>query len=309
MDLRRATPLIKLSSLGYLEGYYYKPRVDWELLEHHANGIVALSGCLSGRVSRALSEGRGGDARADLDCLAQIFGRDSTYVEIQNAGLAEQAQVNPELIALAGETELRSRVPAAYLPTERSAMARDVLGPQTWAELTEAGVFALWLVEEAEEVTAVLVPRPEMSVVEGRLHADDHPAVRWPSGLGYWFWDGVWIPQHLAERRDALHAGDVIAERNAERRRVLASRVGWERLMLEGGGRVIQEDAYGRLWLMRHEDDEPFVAVEVVNATEEPDGTRRRYFLRVPPSTRTARRAVAWTFGLAETAYSPEVES
>jgi DNA polymerase-3 subunit alpha len=98
--------LIRLSSLGYLEGYYYKPRVDWELLERHAKGIVALSGCLSGRVSRALSEGRGTDAREDLDRLAQIFGRDSTYVEIQNAGLAEQAQVNPGLIALAEETGL-----------------------------------------------------------------------------------------------------------------------------------------------------------------------------------------------------------
>jgi DNA polymerase III subunit alpha len=98
--------LIKLSSLGYLEGYYYKPRVDWELLGRHASGIVALSGCLSGRVSRALSEGRGQDAREDLDRLVQIFGRESTYVEIQNAGLAEQAQVNPELIAIADETRL-----------------------------------------------------------------------------------------------------------------------------------------------------------------------------------------------------------
>ncbi len=98
--------LIKLSSLGYLEGYYYKPRVDWELLERHAKGIVALSGCLSGRVSRALSEGRPKDARTDLDRLVQIFGRDSTYVELQNAGLAEQQQVNPELIALAAETGL-----------------------------------------------------------------------------------------------------------------------------------------------------------------------------------------------------------
>jgi DNA polymerase III subunit alpha len=98
--------LIRLSSLGYLEGYYYKPRVDWELLERHAKGIVALSGCLSGRVSRALSEGRPKDARTDLDRLVQIFGRDSTYVEIQNAGLAEQQQVNPELIALADETRL-----------------------------------------------------------------------------------------------------------------------------------------------------------------------------------------------------------
>jgi DNA polymerase III subunit alpha len=98
--------LIRLSSLGYLEGYYYKPRVDWELLERHAKGIVALSGCLSGRVSRALSEGRPKDARTDLDRLVQIFGRDSTYVELQNAGLAEQQRVNPELIALAEETGL-----------------------------------------------------------------------------------------------------------------------------------------------------------------------------------------------------------
>ena len=50
--------LIKLSSLGYLEGYYYKPRVDWELLERHAGGVIALSGCLSGRVCKALEESR-----------------------------------------------------------------------------------------------------------------------------------------------------------------------------------------------------------------------------------------------------------
>ena len=98
--------LIKLCSLGYLEGYYYKPRVDWELLEQHAKGIVALSGCLSGRVSRALVEDRPADARADLDRLAQIFGRDSTYVEIQNAGLEEQQRVNPGLLALAEEAGL-----------------------------------------------------------------------------------------------------------------------------------------------------------------------------------------------------------
>src|SRR5881398_2088777 len=94
--------LIKLSSLGFLEGYYYKPRVDWELLQRHAKGLVCLSGCLSGRVSRALQESRPNDAAADLDRLAQIFGRDSTYVEIQNAGLEEQARVLPGLVQLAG---------------------------------------------------------------------------------------------------------------------------------------------------------------------------------------------------------------
>ena len=98
--------LIKLASAGYLEGYYYKPRVDWQVLESHAKGLVALSGCLSGRVCKALEENRTKDAQADLDRLAQVFGRDSVYVEIQNAGLAEQARINPFLAELARESKL-----------------------------------------------------------------------------------------------------------------------------------------------------------------------------------------------------------
>ncbi len=98
--------LIKLASAGYLEGYYYKPRVDWELLERHSQGLVALSGCLSGRVCKALEENRPDDARADLDRLAQVFGRDSTYVEMQNAGLEIQQRINPSLAKLAGEAGL-----------------------------------------------------------------------------------------------------------------------------------------------------------------------------------------------------------
>src|SRR5438477_7256310 len=98
--------LIKLASAGYLEGYYYKPRVDWELLGRHAHGIVALSGCLSGRVAKAFEENRPADAAADLDRLVQIFGRDSVYVELQNAGLEAQKRVNPQLVELARGTGL-----------------------------------------------------------------------------------------------------------------------------------------------------------------------------------------------------------
>jgi DNA polymerase-3 subunit alpha len=98
--------LIKLASAGYLEGYYYKPRVDWRHLEAHAKGLVALSGCLSGRVSRALEESRPKDAASDLDRLTQVFGRDNVYVEIQNAGLQEQARINPQLAKLAEQTGL-----------------------------------------------------------------------------------------------------------------------------------------------------------------------------------------------------------
>jgi DNA polymerase-3 subunit alpha len=98
--------LIRLSSLGYLEGYYYKPRVDWELLQTHGAGLIALSGCLSGRVCKALEESRPADAEAELDRLEQIFGRDSVYVELQNAHLEIQQRLTPELLALAGKRGL-----------------------------------------------------------------------------------------------------------------------------------------------------------------------------------------------------------
>ncbi len=98
--------LIKLASAGYLEGYYYKPRVDWELLARHARGLIALSGCLSGRIAKAFEENRPGDAAADLDRMVQVFGRDSVYVEIQNAGLPQQAQLNPRLVELARTAKL-----------------------------------------------------------------------------------------------------------------------------------------------------------------------------------------------------------
>jgi len=98
--------LIKLSSLGYLEGYYYKPRVDWELLDRHHGGLIALSGCLSGRVCRALEEGRADDAAGELDRLTTIFGRDNVYVELQNAHLDVQQRINPLLVQLAERSGL-----------------------------------------------------------------------------------------------------------------------------------------------------------------------------------------------------------
>jgi DNA polymerase-3 subunit alpha len=98
--------LIRLASLGYLEGYYYKPRVDWELLEQHGKGVIALTGCLSGRVCKALEEGRERDAQAELDRLTQIFGKESVYVEMQNAGQEVQARINPVLARLADTNEL-----------------------------------------------------------------------------------------------------------------------------------------------------------------------------------------------------------
>jgi DNA polymerase-3 subunit alpha len=92
--------LIRLATSGYLEGYYYKPRVDWELLAQHSKGVLALSGCLSGRVCKALEHGDRAGAEAELARLVDIFGRDSTFVEIQDAGLPIHKTVNPQLAEL-----------------------------------------------------------------------------------------------------------------------------------------------------------------------------------------------------------------
>jgi DNA polymerase III subunit alpha len=89
--------LIKLASAGFLEGYYYKPRVDWELLAERSKGLIALSGCLSGRVCKALENGNRGEAETELGRLRDIFGPANTFIEIQDAGLEIQKGINTTL--------------------------------------------------------------------------------------------------------------------------------------------------------------------------------------------------------------------
>jgi DNA polymerase-3 subunit alpha len=93
--------LIRLATAAYLEGYYYKPRVDWDLLSAHAGGVIALSGCLSGRVCKALERGADAEAEAELGRLTDIFGRDQVFVELQDSGLPVQQEINPRLLGLA----------------------------------------------------------------------------------------------------------------------------------------------------------------------------------------------------------------
>ncbi|HEX9505565.1 MAG TPA: DNA polymerase III subunit alpha, partial [Acidimicrobiia bacterium] len=93
--------LIKVSSHAYLEGFFQKPRADFELLEQHHEGLVATTGCLGGAVSQRLLKDDYEGARALVDRFQSIFGRDSFFVELQDHGLPEQLRVNPLLIRLA----------------------------------------------------------------------------------------------------------------------------------------------------------------------------------------------------------------
>lgn len=93
--------LMKLSSAAYLEGYYYKPRLDFELLEKYHEGIIATTGCLGGLVLQSLLKGQIEEAYSIAGRLQDIFGRDNLFVELQDHGIPEQKRTNPQLIELA----------------------------------------------------------------------------------------------------------------------------------------------------------------------------------------------------------------
>ncbi len=119
--------LMKLCSIGHLEGYHYKPRIDMDALRAHHEGIICLSACLGGEVPQHLLHGRTEEARRAAIRYRDIFGEDF-YLELQDHGLPEQKRVNPQLIELAGElgVQLVATNDVHYLKREDAAM-QDVL--------------------------------------------------------------------------------------------------------------------------------------------------------------------------------------
>ncbi len=106
--------LLQLSSLAFLEGYYYKPRMDWELLDRFSDGLIATTGCLGGHVLQHLLRDDEKGALAAAGRLQDIFGADSLFVELQDHGLAAQKRTNPKLL------EIAKRIGAPLLATNDS---------------------------------------------------------------------------------------------------------------------------------------------------------------------------------------------
>ena len=96
--------LIKLVSAGFTEGFYYKPRIDYELLKQHTEGLICLSACLSGDLPKMLLEGRYDDAKAYALQMQELFGRDHYYIELMDHGIPEEKTVLPRLVRIAQET-------------------------------------------------------------------------------------------------------------------------------------------------------------------------------------------------------------
>ncbi len=93
--------IIQLASRAYMEGYYYKPRVDWDTLAEHHEGVIATTGCLGGHVLQSLMNEGFDAALAKAARLQDIFGRDNLFVEIQDHGIPEQHRTNPQLLEIA----------------------------------------------------------------------------------------------------------------------------------------------------------------------------------------------------------------
>ena len=106
--------LIQVSSDAFLNGFHYKPRVDWESLEQYAKGVIATTGCLGGHVLQSLLRGDEQGALEKAARLQDIFGRDNLFVELQDHGLPAQRETNPKLL------EIAKKIQAPLLATNDS---------------------------------------------------------------------------------------------------------------------------------------------------------------------------------------------
>ncbi len=120
--------LMVLVSQGYLDGFYYKPRIDNELLEKHAEGLICTSACLAGEIPTHLLNGQHDEARKTAEYYRSLFGPDGYYLELQDHGIPEQKQVNPQIIQLSRETGIPLIATNDIHYLERShAEAQDIL--------------------------------------------------------------------------------------------------------------------------------------------------------------------------------------
>ncbi len=234
---------------------------------------------------------------------ADLWEATSSVVERIRAGVIEAAAAGDRqreqrirvllLDAVLGQHE------AAWLSAYDTAPGRPLDGIAAVA--AQAGWW--WPYEKI----AVLTERPlELHRDEaGRLDRGDGPALAYADGFALHAWRGMPVPAEFLDVLRTLTPQRIRDEENAELRRVMLEYYGYDRYLTESEARPVHRDETGILWRIALVGDEDVVMVEVVNSTPEPDGTHRTYWLRVPPTTRTAREGVAWTFGLGADAYEP----
>jgi hypothetical protein len=169
--------------------------------------------------------------------------------------------------------------------------------------LWQVAMSAGWL--QPHENVCWLVERPRIlrGDAQDRLHSTSGPALQFADGWSVWAWKGVEVPRWLIERPERITLAAIDDEDDVQVRRCMIEIMTPARFVKLGGAMRIAEDETGILWRKIWLTYDAWAAVEVINATPEPDGTHKHYFLQVPPDMRSAREAVAWTYGLSPKAY------
>ena len=159
--------LMKLVSKAYLEGYYYKPRVDRELLAQHADGLLVLSGCLNSEVSRMLSAGDAAKAQQTAGWYQEVFGKDYYFMEVQSHGLEQQIAVTEGTVKIARAigAPLCGTNDSHYLEAEHSRAHEALLCIQTGTTMSDPNRWKFssneFYVKSADEMRAVFKDLPE----------------------------------------------------------------------------------------------------------------------------------------------------
>ncbi len=140
----------------------------------------------------------------------------------------------------------------------------------------------------------------------GRLHGKSGPALKYDDGWSVYAWKGVLIPSWIIEQPESVNVLAIDRQPNPWIKRCMIEILTPEVFIARGGALCVSTDDTGKLWRRhwRGLGDDTWAAVEVINGTPEPDGSWRHYFLQVPPHVRTAREAVAWTYGMTERQYA-----
>jgi hypothetical protein len=205
---------------------------------------------------------------------------------------------------------------AAIGPHEFALLSpyRRLSGVAGFGELTEPlqGLWAIgksagWIVPHERVCWISERPSRIEADANGRLHSPDGPALKYRDGWEVCVWKDVEVPAWMIENPERIAVSEIDIAFDAAVRNAMIDIMTPERFIRSGGARQISKDETGTLWCKhwsyRGSIIGTWAAVEVVNGTAAADGSHIHYFLRVPARMRSAREAVAWTYGLSAEQY------
>ncbi len=142
---------------------------------------------------------------------------------------------------------------------------------------------------------------------QGRLHSIDSKSIRYSDDWGLYVYHGVNVSEQIIMDPASITADQIMQEANAEIRRIMIERMGEDAWLLQSGAKLVNEGPRGKLFRVDFENgnEDPWVGVQVINSTPEPDGSRHKFVIPVPPDMETAEQAVAWTFRKEPGEYNP----